>query len=397
MKITLGVFFGGRSVEHEISVISAMQAIAAIPEDKYDIVPIYISKAGKWYTGHHLLNIDNYKNTDALLKKCERIILSTEFDDVKIIRYKNGFKGFKSLVKIDVAFPILHGTYGEDGSMQGLFELMNVPYVGCNVMASALGMDKIFMKIVLNDHKLPIVDYVWFYAKNWIADRETLIAKIENEIGYPVIIKPANLGSSVGISHANNKLELETAVELAGKFSLKILVEKMIVELREINCSVLGDFENILMSECEEPIRTGGVLTYEDKYLSKKTKKVHSEQSGGMNSLKRELPANISTEKTRLIKSLAKETFKALGCNGVVRIDFLMDTAADKIFINEINTIPGSLSYYLWEATGKNFTALLEDLIKLAFKKQREKNNLSTHFDANIFDINSKSQKLSKS
>lgn len=397
MKIRIGVFFGGPSVEHEISVITALQAIAALPNDKYEIIPIYISKKGRWYTGENLVDVNNYKDIDKLLNSCERIILSNEYDDFKIIRYKKNFKNFKIIKNIDLAFPLLHGTFGEDGSIQGLFELMNIPYVGCNVLSSALGMDKIFMKFVLKEKKLPIVDYVWFYSKEWIKDYDPLILKIEKEIDYPVIVKPANLGSSIGITFVRDRDELYSAVELASKFSSKILVEKMITKLREINCSVLGDQENILISECEEPIRTGGLLTYEDKYLSKKTKTTQKVSHDGMNSLKRELPANLPDSDTQRIKLLAKETFKALGCTGVARIDFLIDTNTNEIFVNEINTLPGSLSFYLWEATNKSFPTLLNDLIQLAFKRHREKNSLTTHFDANIFNINSRSVKLAKS
>ncbi|MDB5089743.1 MAG: D-alanine--D-alanine ligase [Mucilaginibacter sp.] len=390
MKINIGVIFGGRSVEHEISVISAQQAISAFDKNSYDITPIYITKTGKWYTGDALLNVDNYKNTDTLLAQCTEIYLSPTYGDFTINAVQSSIWKSKTLGKIDIAFPIIHGTNGEDGSLQGLLELKGIPYVGCDVLSSAIGMDKIMMKMVLKESKLPVVDYTWFTDRSWHMDKEAILENI-NKIGFPVIVKPSNLGSSVGVSKAADEAQLVDAVELAGSFSNRILVERMVVDLKEINCSVLGDSANQTASVCEEPLGAGDILSYKDKYITK------GSSSKGMTSTKRQIPANISTEQATLIQDLAKETFRILSCSGVSRIDFLVDKKDNKVYVNEINTIPGSLSFYLWEATDKNFGQLLKTLIDVALKRQRERDNLVVSYGENIFNMSAGLSKSGKS
>ena len=390
MKINIGVIFGGRSVEHEISVISAQQAISAFDKNSYDITPIYITKTGKWYTGDALLNVDNYKNTDTLLAQCTEIYLSPTYGDFTINAVQSSIWKSKTLGKIDIAFPIIHGTNGEDGSLQGLLELKGIPYVGCDVLSSAVGMDKIMMKMVLKESKLPVVDYTWFTDRSWHMDQQAIIENI-NKIGFPVIVKPSNLGSSVGVSKAADEAQLIEAVELAGRFSSRILVERMVTDLKEINCSVLGDSANQTASVCEEPLGAGDILSYKDKYITK------GSSSKGMTSTKRQIPANIPEEQAALIQDLAKETFRILSCSGVSRIDFLVDKKDNKVYVNEINTIPGSLSFYLWEATGKNFGQLLKDLIDIALKRQRERDNLVVSYGENIFNMSAGLSKSGKS
>ncbi len=389
MKIKIGVFFGGRSVEHEISVISALQAIAVMDKNKYDILPVYITKDGEWYTGNSLTDIEKYKDIPTLLKNCQKILLSNNFNDGNVVSYQRGILGNKILGKIDIAFPILHGTFGEDGCIQGLFELMGIPYVGSNVLASAIGMDKIVTKAMLGAANLPIVPYIWFHAKTFHKHSQEWKEKIAN-LGYPIIVKPANLGSSVGISKVQNENELDEAISLATQFSQRILVEKMVVDLREINCSVIGNYEHCEPSECEEPLRSGEILSYQDKYVSK------TGTSKGMQTLKRKVPADLSLELSRQIKEFALKTFQTLDCAGVARIDFLFDTSTNQIFVNEINTIPGSLSFYLWEATNKSFIALINNLLEIAWNSHREKSNLTVSYQANIFNFNFNSLKMSK-
>lgn len=381
MGINVGVFFGGSSVEHEISVISALQAIHSIDKNKYEVFPVYISKNGVMYSGKELLNIENYSDMDKLLSVAVKITISRQGGGVFAFRNPPKKFGNNMLAKLDVAFPIVHGTNCEDGTIQGLFELLRIPYVGSDVLSSAVGMDKAVMKHVFRENGIPAVNYISFYTREWHNQNEELIKKIEEDIGYPVIVKPANLGSSVGIKKANSRHELEDAVDLAGSFAAKILVEKAIMKLREINCAVLGDYENAIASECEEPIGSDEILSYTDKYMNKSSGK-------GMSSLKRKLPAELSIDVEKYIKDLAVKTFKAVGCNGVVRIDFMIDEAEeDKVYVNEINTIPGSLAFYLWEAAGKKFSTLLEDLIALAFKREREKQQLMYTYDSNIFSM----------
>ncbi|PIE86067.1 MAG: D-alanine--D-alanine ligase [Bacteroidia bacterium] len=387
MKTKVGVFFGGRSVEHEISVVSALQAIFALDTKQYEAVPIYITKDGKWYTGNELLVIDNYKNIQELLKKCKQVYMLPEFGNFQLYKTTVGLFEKNTVTAIDVAFPVLHGTFGEDGSIQGLFELIGIPYVGCDVLSSAAGMDKIAMKQILKSNAIPVVNYVWFYEKEWYQQRDQILCKIQ-EIGFPVIVKPANLGSSVGISTATNQEELIDAIDLAGNFAKKILVEKMISQMREINCSVLGDTEEAIPSVCEEPLKSGDILSYTDKYLSK------GSSDKGMSGTQRKIPADLPKQTAEEIQQLALSTFKVLGCTGVSRVDLLIDKQNNEIFVNEINTIPGSLSFYLWEATDKTFTQLNNKLIELALKRNRERENLTISYDANIFSMGGTSLKL---
>lgn len=392
MKITIGVFFGGRSVEHEISVISAIQAINAIDKQKYSVFPVYITKEGHWYTGDSLLEIDNYKNIDSLLNKSTKISISNHYDDFTVFEDRKKLFGRKQLAKIDVAIPILHGTYGEDGCLQGLFEMKGLPYAGCNVLASANGMDKIAMKMILKESALPVVDYIWFYFNEWISEPIKVKRKVVG-LGFPVIVKPANLGSSVGISKAENESELEEAIEYAGSFTDRILIEQIVPNLREINCAVLGDYEEAIASPCEEPMRSGSFLSYADKYVSNGAK---NEGKGGMTNLKRKLPAEIRDELAIKIQDLAVKTFRVLNCAGTSRIDFLLDNETNQVYVNEINTIPGSLSFYLWEAGGIKFQQLMTRLVEIALKQYREKNKLIVNYQTNIFNIKTDSIKLGK-
>ncbi len=381
MKTNVGVFFGGRSVEHEISVISALQAIHALNKDKYTVTPIYISKQGKWYTGNELLEVDRYRNMDSLLKSCTEVYLMPEYGNNQLYRKKKGLFGSDVVAALDVALPVLHGTNGEDGSFQGVLELAGIPYAGCNPLASANGMDKITMKMILKESSIPVIDYIWFSDKDWFSRKTELIREIENKLGYPVIVKPANLGSSVGISHGNDQNGLIAAVELAERFSTRIVVEKMISDLKEINCSVLGNYEKNTASVCEEPIRSGEILSYSDKYMS------GGKSSKGMQSTKRRIPAELPEAVSEEIRRLASKTFEVLSCNGVSRVDFILDNKNNTIFVNEINTIPGSLSFYLWEASGLPFDRLLDELISLAFKRDRESKMKVVSYDQNIFSL----------
>ncbi len=380
MKTKVAVFFGGRSVEHEISVISALQAIAAFDKEKYDIVPIYISKKGKWYTGSELLKISNYRDMDALTACCTEVFMRPEYGDYNLYKAETGIFTRRNPVveTLHAALPVLHGTNGEDGIFEGLLETIGIPYAGCNTLASANGMDKITMKMILRESGIPIVDYVWFTDRQWHAEREELLNKIESKLGYPVIVKPANLGSSVGIGKAANRTQLIEKIDYAEKFSQRIIVEKMIEQLKEINCSILGDADDRQASVCEEPVKTGDILSYEDKYMG-------GSKASGMETSERRVPAQISSDLTEQIRNMASETFRVLGCHGVSRIDVMIDEKDNSVYVNEINTIPGSLSFYLWEASGISFTDLMDRLMALAFKRKRAADLKTFSFDGNIF------------
>ena len=381
MKIKVGVFLGGKSVEHEVSIITAIQAIENMDKDKYDIVPIYITKDNKMYCGDLIGNISNYKDIDNLLKNSIQIILAQKDNKVVLLRcdkkiYQNDVYDY-----IDIAFPIVHGTNVEDGTLQGFLKMFNLPYVGCDVISSSVGMDKYVCKCVLKDNDIPILECKCISAKDYNEDSDNTIKEIETKFSYPVIVKPINLGSSVGIKIAKNQEELKDAIENAFAYSRKVLVERAIKNLKEINCSVVGDYEFAKASECEEPVKTDEILRYKDKYISegKKTGAMKS-----MNASVLRLPANIDKNVKERIQELALKTFDVLGCSGVIRIDFMIDNDTNEIFVNEVNTIPGSLSFHLWKATDLNYTKLLDELIDLALKRNREEKNITYSFDSNI-------------
>ena len=381
MKTNVGVFFGGRSTEHEISVISASQAMSAINKDKYDVTPIYISKQGKWYTGEALLDIANYKDIPSLLKKVEEVYMAPQYGDYNLYRVKKPMFGSAVLTTLDVVIPVLHGTNCEDGIFEGVLETIGIPYAGCNTLSSANGMDKITMKMILQACDIPVVDYVWFTDKQWFSQRDALIEKIESKLGYPVIVKPANLGSSVGIGRAVNREQLIEKIDGAEIYSTRIIVEHMVEELQEINCSVLGDCDEYRTSVCEEPIKSGEILSYEDKYMG------GSKGAKGMQASQKRIPAELPDEVTKRIQFLAGETFRVLSCHGVSRVDVIIDRSNSNIYVNEINTIPGSLSFYLWEATGIPFDKLMDTLVDLALKRNRESGMKTVSYDHNIFNL----------
>ncbi len=382
MKTKVGVFFGGRSTEHEISVISANQAMAAMSREKYDIIPVYITKEGKWYTGEALTDVANFRDTAALLQKCEPVYMRPIYGDYNLYSMKTAgiFRhDHKIIATLDVVLPVLHGSNGEDGTFQGVIETIGIPFAGCDVLSSANGMDKITMKMILASEDVPVVDYVWFTDKEWFSRHDALVEKIEAKLGYPVIVKPANLGSSVGIHRADDRKTLEAAVADAEKYTSRIIVEHLVEDLCEINCSVLGNCDDYRMSVLEEPIKSGEILSYEDKYMG------GTKTERGMQASKKRIPADLPADMTERIKFLAGETFRVLSCHGVSRVDFIVDRKDNSVYVNEINTIPGSLSFYLWEATGLAFDALMDELVRLAFKRKEEQSRKIVSYSANIF------------
>lgn len=397
MKIKVGVFFGGNSVEHEISVITMNQAISSLDPEKYEIVPIYIAKNGVMYTGDDLLDLYSFKDMEVLLKRCYKVAVVNDGNGVKVVRTPAPWIGKRVLNTIDVAFPIVHGTNCEDGTLAGFVTLLGLPFVGPDIVASSIGMDKILQKKILRQSGIPVVDFVAFYSVEYIKDEEAVLNKVEKELAYPVIVKPGNLGSSVGIKKAKNKVELEEAIEFAMEFADRIIVEKAVEDLKEINCSVIGNLTETEASICEEPFFSDEILSYTDKYIGdgkskggtigggkNGTPKLGGQKGETPQFANKKIPADISKEKTEEIQKLSQEVFKVLGCSGVSRIDFLIDQKTDKVYVNEINTIPGALSYYLWEATGKSFEKELDEIIEIAIKRHRDKEKLTFSYDQNI-------------
>ncbi len=376
MKLRVGVIFGGESVEHEVSIISAVQAMKSLDEEKYEIIPIYIGKDREWYTGRLLKDIEIYSDLDLMKKYATNVVLCNKGDKFVIIK-KNGIK--RIIDYIDLVLPVVHGTNVEDGTLQGYLELIGIPYVGSNLYSASVGQDKVFQKQILESSKLPVTKYMWFFDSEYKENEKEVLKEIKS-IGYPVMVKPARLGSSVGISKAKNEDEVKEAIEEAIKYDEKILVERVVENLVEVNCSVLGNYEEQEASELEEVMGADEFLSYRDKYLgnSKKT------GSKGMASTNRILPARLDSKMTNEIKELSKKVFKVLNAAGVIRIDYLIDKKSKKIYINETNTIPGSLSFYLWEATNKPYKQLLDEMINLAIKAYKRKKRKVFSFETNI-------------
>lgn len=380
MKIRVGVFFGGKSVEHEVSVITGLQACAAVDREKYDVTPVYITKDNRFYIGEEIGKIEAYRNIKELLAASTRVIPVSD-GGLKLLRYPLKKFGENELAQLDVVLPAVHGTNVEDGAFQGFLQILEVPYAGCDVLSSAVGMDKYVMKTVFMDNDIPVLPCAVTDIKRYSHAPEEVLDAIEAKTRYPVIVKPLNLGSSVGIRKANDRGELAEALDYAFTFSIKVLTENAVTRLKEINCAVLGDYESAEASECEEPIANDEILSYQDKYVGEA-----KSGSKGMASLKRKIPAGISTEQREQVRALAVKAFQSLGCSGVARIDFLLDEEAGKLYLNEINTIPGSLAFYLWEPLGVRYPELLDRIISLAFKRQRELQSLNFSFDTNLLE-----------
>ena len=378
MKIKVGVIFGGETVEHEVSIITAVQAMEHINKDKYEIVPIYISKDRTWYTGKMLMDIDVYQDFNELKKYAKQVVLTKTKDGYYLQSTKGIFR--RNIIDIDIAFPIVHGNNAEDGTLQGYLDSVGIPYVGSRVLGSALGQDKVVMKQVFKDTKLPIVDYIWFFDNEYADDCEKIFETVE-KLGYPVVVKPATLGSSVGISYVKDDNDLASAIEEAMKYDVKVVVEKAVPNLVEVNCSVFGNYSHQETSVIEEVTSEEELLTFADKYISGGKKKGPSK---GMASASRIIPARISKELEEKIKETSKAAFKALNLSGVCRIDYLIDKKTNKFYINEPNTIPGSLSFYLWEPTGKKYMDLLDEMITLAIKDYKNRARKIYSFESNI-------------
>lgn len=381
MKIKIGVIYGGETVEHEVSVISALQAMNNLNEDKYDIVPIYISKDRIWYTGHMLRDIEFYKEFEDEKKYATKVMLYKKGKTFLLQRTTGIFR--KDIADLDVILPVVHGNNVEDGSLAGLLDSIGIPYVGSHVLGGALGQDKVVMKQVMESVNLPIVPYTWFYDSEYLDNKENILKEIK-KIGYPVIVKPATLGSSIGIEVAKNEKDIESKIEDAMEYDTKIVVEKVIENLTEVNASVLGNYEYQKVSPLEEVMGEDEILSFADKYLGNAKSK--GTASKGMASTSRIVPARISEKLTKEIQDTAKQVFKVLNLSGVCRVDFLIDNKENKFYVNEPNTCPGSLSFYLWKEAGMKYSELLDEMVSIAIKEYKHKNQKTMSFKSSIFD-----------
>ena len=386
MKIKVGVIFGGESVEHEVSIISALQAMNKLDQEKYDIVPIYITKDREWYTGDMLKDIEVYQDLSLIKKYASNVVLYHK-NGAFILQKKSLFK--KTVAEIDIAFPIVHGTNVEDGTLQGYLQTIGIPYVGSNVYASVVGQDKAYMKDVWKGCNIPMTKYIWFYDSDYKKDSEEIIKKAK-KLKYPLIVKPATTGSSVGINVCDTEEKLIEGIDEAIQYDNKIIIEEVVENLKEVNIAVMGNYEYQKVSEIEEVLSANKFLTFTDKYIGSGKGKLKGAKvpvktsSKGMASASRKIPADISDKLREEIENIAKEAFKALGSSGNSRIDFLIDDKENKVYINEINSIPGSLAFYLWDAKGIDFTDLLDEMINIGVKDYKKRVSKTHSFDSNI-------------
>ena len=379
MKLNIGVVFGSRTCEHDVSIISGLQAAQALDRESYDVTLIYIGRDGRWFLGDALKDIKFYPAFDET--KVAQVFPAGE--NGKLVLYRLGGKkklfGGQALEKaaaVDVVLPVMHGLNGEDGTLQGMLELFNVPFASAGVLGSAVGMDKIAMKLLFKGCGFPVVEGIWFNRDRWSGERDNVMNEAEREIGYPMIVKPANLGSSIGITRATDRRSLEDAIDTAVAYDHRILVEKAITPLREVNCSVLGYGDDIETSELEMPV-SGALLDFQKKYLAK------SGGGEGMASLSRLIPAPIPEEVAERVREIAVGAFRAMDLKGVVRIDFILDEN-DGVYINEANTIPGSLAFYLWEPKGVSFSQMLDQMVVNALRAHADRNGSVFSYDSEI-------------
>lgn len=377
----LVVAFGGVSPEHEVSVLTAMQAIASLKETNYNIVPLYISKSGRWLTGDMLLEMENYQDLDELKEQATHCTFSHDnlSKPVLLETEKKGFFKTPESYPIHALIPAFHGSEGENGAFQGTCEMYNIPYAGSGVFASSLGMDKIKAKDICRAHEIPVVEGFDFFESEWVKDQQSIL-KFAEQLGYPIILKPVNLGSSIGVARAEHKDDLVDAVESAFRYDENLMIEKAISPLIEINCSVLGTAHKLQTSVCERPLGQDETLSFEDKYQS------DNGSQKGMASADREIPADISDELTQKIQSLSEKIFSLFRASGIARLDFLINADTEELYFNEINTTPGSFSFYLWEESGMNMRELMLKLIDIAAEQHQKKVGRIRSYDTNLLN-----------
>lgn len=377
----LVIAFGGVSPEHEVSVITAMQAFSALENTSHKLIPLYISKSGRWFTGEILKDFSQYKNLNVLES------LSTPCAFVKnsigiTLLQETGKRGLFSKPQswiVDAVLCAFHGSDGENGAFQGVCEMFNIPYSGSGVLASSVGMDKVKAKQLCEANDIPVTASLDFYEDDWVSYQDVILKEAE-QLKYPLIVKPANLGSSIGVQRVQDADELTDAIETTFRYDAHVLVEKAVNPLMEINCAVLGSSDGCRSSVCERPLGAESTLSFEDKYQSGEG------ADKGMASADRIIPADIPDELTTALKELAEKAFMVFGAAGVARIDFLINTETDELYFNEINTIPGSFSFYLWEKSGLTFKELLEELIEIGIKNNHAKNGRVLSYSTNLLN-----------
>jgi D-alanine-D-alanine ligase len=395
---TVAVVFGGRSVEHEVSILTAHQVLDALDVAGFKTLPVYINKDGAWYAGKPLGDLAHFRGKAQVgdLAGVNRVALAADRSIRQLVSHPHAKKGLFSRppeLWADVFLPCVHGSFGEDGTLQGVFEMADVAYTGCGVLAAALSMDKIRSKAVCQAAGLPVLECRWTTRRAWAKEAAAFVAEAEKLGPYPLIVKPASLGSSIGVRRCDNQQQLREGVETALVYDERVLVEPALVSFREVNCSVLGPPTQA--SVCEMPSYAGELLSFDSKYRAGGSGKGGAKRGGskgagakgmaqgGMASLNRTIPAPISPELTAQAQQLAMRGFEAIGAEGVARVDFLLDSAS-RLYFNEINTVPGSLAYYLWESSGLRFDQLVTRLVESGLERHASRRQTQYSMDANL-------------
>ncbi len=381
--MVVAVIFGGRSVEHDVSIVTGHQIMNAFPAGRFQVLPVYIARDGHWYTGQPLAELKNFKDGGAL--NLDGVLPCLLSPDTRhhglIVNPLAGRFRQSDVQRIDVVFPALHGSHGEDGSLQGLLELADIPYVGCATLGSALTNDKIMTKLVLRQAGIPVLADHWFTRDRWLEQPDEIIEAIRAEFDFPLFVKPATLGSSIGIGRADSPELLRASIDIAANFDRRILVEPAVTPGIEINCSVIGFGDDYQASTLEQPVSWDEFLSYEDKYLR---------GGEGMKSAERLIPAPISPELTRSIQQMSLDAFRAVDGRGIARIDFLVRPEQDELFLNEINTMPGSLAFYLWREDGISQSQLVDKLVQLALEARAVKRRNIYDYQTNLVEVASR-------
>jgi D-alanine-D-alanine ligase len=376
---TIGVFFGSGSPEHDVSIITAQLTIATLKKIGYRVVPVYITKAGKWMVGEELGSIklftDPSKKIEAQ-KKYFEYYLDIEESVGKMVFKKKGFAG-KS-VTVDLAFPALHGSYGEDGTIQGMFEMFGMPYVGCDVPSSAIAMDKALVKQLCEQQKIPTTKFIYFYKQDWEKNKSSILEKAA-ALSWPLFVKPVHLGSSIGISKIKDQdmKDLEYKIEVALHYDNKVLVEEGVKDVMDVTCCVIGN-EDLTASVLQESVFSSDLFDFEEKYLKEGGAQLGNSSSGLV------IPARLDDSITKAIQETAKQVYNVLGCSGIARVDFLVDKHSKMFYANEVNPLPGTLYHHLWKASGMETEELVQKLITLAEEKHKQKRDVSFTFESNI-------------
>ena len=375
MKKTVAVIFGGRSSEHDVSIITAHIPIiqCLLAAGRFDVWPIYIAKDGSWYSDQAMNDLAYFtqNNIEASLAKQKKVHLL--FDNgLKII-----WPGIRSkIIHIDIAFPAMHGTFGEDGSLMGLVRMAGIPFVGCDIFASAVAMDKVLTKQVIDAEGIPVVPYVWFTQHDWEQKKDIWKERI-SRLQWPVFVKPVHLGSSIGITKVKQTHELENAIEVAMHYDDKVLVEESVENLIEVTLPIMGNDE-VQLAAIERPLNKTDFFDFNDKYLS------GGKKTGGVNNQYSEIPAHIDDKLAQQVQDFGKKTYHALGCSGIARIDFLIEGATKRVYVNEVNTLPGSLYHHNWKKTGVSGVELVTKLVALAEERFLARQHITYTFNSDV-------------